>query len=55
MDGNGTANSYQSKHSIVINSSPVLDLHDTGDIYIEFRWASPLVCWGTVIIITLVY
>ena len=56
MDGNGTANSYETKRPIVINnflgfigslSTPVLDLNDTGDIYIEIRWASPNVCWGT--------
>ena len=28
-------------------STPVLDLDNTGDIYIEIRWASPSVCWGT--------
>jgi len=28
-------------------STPVLDLNDTGDIYIEIRWASPNVCWAT--------
>jgi len=28
-------------------STPVLDLNDTGDIYIEIRWASPSVCWAT--------
>jgi hypothetical protein len=27
-------------------STPVLDLTDTGDIYIEIRWASPSVLWG---------
>jgi hypothetical protein len=55
MDGNGTANSNESKRPIVINtflgfigslSTPDLDLNDTGDIYIEIRWASPNVCWG---------
>ena len=56
MDGRTTANSYEAKRPIVINnflgfigslSTPVLDLNDTGDIYIEIRWASPSVCWGT--------
>jgi hypothetical protein len=56
MDGKTTANSFESKRPIVINnflgfigslSTPVLDLNDTGDIYIEIRWASPSVCWGT--------
>ena len=56
MDGRTTANSYESKRPIVINnflgfigslSTPVLDLNDTGDIYIEIRWAQPNVCWGT--------
>jgi hypothetical protein len=28
-------------------STPVLDLNDTGDIYIEIRWASPSVLWAT--------
>jgi hypothetical protein len=56
MDGRTTANSFEAKRPIVINnflgfigslSTPVLDLNDTGDIYIEIRWASPSVCWGT--------
>lgn len=56
MDGNGTAFSYEAKRPIVINnflgfigslSTPVLDLNDTGDMYLEIRWASPNVCWGT--------
>ena len=28
-------------------STPVIDLNDTGDIYIEIRWAAPSVCWAT--------
>ena len=28
-------------------STPVLDLNDTGDVYIEIRWASPSVLWAT--------
>ena len=28
-------------------STPVIDLNDTGDIYIEIRWAQPNVCWGS--------
>jgi len=56
MDGRTTNNSFEAKRPIVINnflgfigslSTPVLDLNDTGDIYIEIRWASPSVCWGT--------
>jgi len=50
------ANNKEIARPIVINnflgfigslSTPVLDLNDTGDIYIEIRWASPSVCWGT--------
>lgn len=46
----------ETKRPIVINnflgflgslSTPVLDTNDTGDIYIEIRWASPKVLWGT--------
>jgi hypothetical protein len=49
--GNGETN-----RKIVINnflgfigslSTPVLDLTDTGDIYIEIRWAPTKVLWGT--------
>jgi len=49
-------NSVETNRPIVINnflgflsslSTPVLDLNDTGDIYIEIRWASPSVCWGS--------
>ena len=56
MDGRTNGNSYESKRPIVINnflgfigslSTAVLDLNDTGDMYIEIRWASPNVCWGT--------
>ena len=56
VDGRTTANSFESKRPIVINnflgfigslSTPVLDLNDTGDIYIEIRWAQPNVLWGT--------
>ncbi len=28
-------------------STPVLDLNDTGDIYMEIRWATPSVLWAT--------
>ena len=50
------ANNFETARPIVINnflgflgslSTPVLDLNDTGDVYIEIRWASPNVCWGT--------
>jgi len=50
------ANNKEDKRPIVINnflgfmgslSTPVLDLNDTGDIYIEIRWAQPNVCWGS--------
>jgi len=56
VDGSTTNNSFETKRPIVINnflgfigslSTPVLDLNDTGDIYIEIRWASPQICWGT--------
>ena len=56
IDGRNSANSYELKRPIVINnflgflcslSTPVLDLNDTGDMYIEIRWAQPNVCWGT--------
>ena len=55
QDGSLAAN-FETARPIVINnflgfigslSTPVLDLNDTGDIYIEIRWASPSVCWGT--------
>jgi hypothetical protein len=55
QDGTNAAN-FETVRPIVINnfigflwslSTPVLDLNDTGDIYIEIRWASPQVCWGT--------
>ena len=54
---NGTdADNYELKRPIVINnflgflsslSTPVIDLNDTGDIYIEIRWASANVLWAT--------
>ena len=49
-------NNYETARPIVINnflgflgslSTPVLDLNDTGDIYIEIRWASPSVLFGS--------
>ena len=55
QDGSITTN-IENGRPIVINnfigilsslSTPVLDLSDTGDIYLEIRWASPSVCWGT--------
>jgi hypothetical protein len=56
MDGRTDVNSYEAKRPIVINnflcfidslSTPVLDIKDTGDMYLEIRWASPNVCWAT--------
>ena len=50
------ANNYETARPIVINnflgflgslSTPVLDLNDTGDVYIEIRWATPSVLWAT--------
>jgi len=50
------ASNIESKRPAVVNnflgfmgslSTPVLDLNDIGDIFIEIRWASPSVCWGT--------
>ena len=50
------ANNYEKDRPIVINnfigflgslSTPVLDLNDTGDVYIEIRWANANVLWGT--------
>ena len=49
-------NNFETARPIVINnflgflgslSTPVLDLNDTGDVYIEIRWASTAVLWGT--------
>ena len=51
-----SASSYETSRPIVINnflgflgslSTHVLDLNDTGDIYIEIRWAQPNVLWGS--------
>ena len=50
------ANNFELKRPIVINnflgfigslSTPVIDTNDTGDIYIEIRWADPKVLWAT--------
>lgn len=56
--GDGTvAANITSKRPCAINnflgflgstSTPVLDLNDIGDIFIEIRWATPSVCFGTV-------
>ena len=55
QDGNN-ANNYETARPIVINnflgflgslSTPVLDLNDTSDIYIEIRWSSPSVLWAS--------
>ena len=55
QDGTKTTN-FETARPIVINnflgflgsfSTPVLDLNDTGDIYIEIRWASPSVLFGS--------
>ena len=52
---NTSASNKETNRPIVINnflgfisslSTPVLDLNDTGDIYIEIRWATPSVLWG---------
>lgn len=54
QDGSSAANA-ETNRPIVINnflgflgslSTPVLDLNDTGDIYIDIRWASTSVLWG---------
>ena len=54
IDGTNASN-FETNRPIVINnflgflgslSTPVLDLNDTGDIYIEIRWAPITVCWG---------
>jgi hypothetical protein len=53
---NTSANNPETATPIVINnflgfigslSTPVLDLNDTGDIYIEIRWAPTTVLWGS--------
>ena len=50
------ANNFETSRPIVINnflgfigsiSTPVLDLNDCSDIFLEIRWANPSVCWGT--------
>ena len=55
QDGSSAVN-IENGRPIVINnfvgiisslSTPVLDLNDTGDIFLEIRWASPSVCWAT--------
>lgn len=52
----GAANNVITSQPIVINnflgilgslSTPVLDLNDTGDIYVEIRWSPSAVLWGT--------
>lgn len=49
-----STNNWENARPIVINnflgmlgslSTPVLDLNDTGDVYIEIRWAPIQVCW----------
>ena len=56
MDGRTDGTSFEAKRPIVIKnflgfigslSTHVLDLNDTGDMYLEIRWASPNVCWAT--------
>ena len=63
QDGLST-NCFEAARPIVINnflgflsslSTPVLDLNDTGDIYIDIRWASPSVLWGSTNSTTPVY
>ena len=55
QDGN-VATNVEVNRPIVINnflgfigslSTPVIDLNDTGDVYIEIRWASTSVLWAT--------
>ena len=55
QDGSLSTN-VENAHPIVINnflgfigslSTPVIDLNDTGDVYIEIRWATPSVLWST--------
>ena len=55
--GDNAANTGEAARPMAINnflgfisslSTPVLDLNDCGDIFIEIRWAQPNVCWGTV-------
>jgi hypothetical protein len=56
VQNGATARNAEVNRPIVINnflgfisslSTPVLDLNDTGDIYIEIRWATPSVLWAT--------
>ena len=55
QDGTNVANVVTNRPIVINNfigfigslSTPVIDLNDTGDIYIEIRWASPNVCWGS--------
>ena len=55
VDGTIVANVEVKRPAVVNNflgfisslSTPVLDLTDIGDIFIEIRWATPSVCWGT--------
>ena len=55
QDGNVATNKEVDRPIVINNflgfigslSTPVIDLNDTGDIYIEIRWASPSVLWGT--------
>jgi len=54
-DGSNISNIELKRPAVVNNflgfmgslSTPVLDLNDIGDIFIEIRWQNPSVCWGT--------
>jgi len=54
-DGKNSSNITSKKPQAINNflgfisslSTPVLDLNDVGDIFIEIRWANPSVCWAT--------
>jgi len=55
QDGTLVANNETARPIVINNflgflgslSTPVLDLNDTGDVYIEIRWANTSVLWGT--------
>ena len=55
QDGTLATNSETARPIVINNflgflgslSTPVLDLNDTGDVYIEIRWANTSVLWGT--------
>ena len=55
LDGSVTSNIEVKRPAVINNflgfisslSTPVLDLNDLGDIFLEIRWANPSVCWAT--------